>query len=137
MIFNIRSRAGWTRLWAMVCVLSSIFFGYQLLRKLPSQERLEIGYSYTRGETLEGLNILYRDDPNWTKKSSAERQAHLEARNERAEKNYQQDLRDLPEKRFQHFRTWIGAWVFFCIALRVTGEMIAWVIRGFRTPTSN
>lgn len=132
-------RVGWIRLWAMTCIIAAGFFAAYAAKDFPLREPIVEGYEMSMGVTVEeqllmrNLNKILPEDMV----TKAVVEADLAAWKQKRKQETDAALAALPGEQFQYIALWTGAWIAFCLSMRLAGEMVSWVIRGFRSPTHN
>lgn len=142
MAFNIRSRSGWNRLWLVAAI---VWWGVVSLKSVtdyPSSEEIDLQYEYdlkqvtnpvdpTLDQLLDGRHVDHEPHPP--------SQTLIDQRKYEATSRYADAIDQLPHRQRQHLVDTAYAFAFpflvyaFCFALVM---VTAWVIRGFRQPTS-
>ncbi|WP_448124788.1 hypothetical protein [Pseudomonas veronii] len=127
---------GWQRLWVMVSFLLGVGTVIVIFNTIETESHLTTGNKVDHAiYDMEIDNIQQRDagiKPRNIYEQSSRTVAQVEERIKDTDRQYKQDLRDLPAKQFTHIAIWTGVWLGTCVSLYVMGWLIGWVIRGFR-----
>lgn len=127
---------GWQRLWVMVSFLLGVGTVIIVFNTIETESHLMTRYKVDLA--LHGMEIdaiQQRDagiKPRNVYEHSSRTVAQVEERIKDTDRQYKQDLQELPAKQFTHIAIWAGVWLGTCISLYVMGWLIGWVIRGFR-----
>lgn len=137
MTFNIRSGAGWFRLWVFVSFLLGAPTLFYIVAGYPNRSSIDLSYEMEMSgltpealarEKSDPLNGLFGTPRKWT--------VSLEQLRAEAEQNYKTAISELPRKQLQHVLGGIAAWITASLSLLVVGWFIGWVIRGFTSPNA-
>lgn len=121
MAFNIRSRAGWFRLW----VLGSLLWGIASVPIIQLRYPTESGYR----DSLEwSLGMIEHGVFSGTRTPEEKNRLKQEAIAE-----YEENIASIGARRASYYATLAAIWVVPSLLVLALGYLIAWVIRGFRT----
>lgn len=139
MAFNIRSRAGWIRLWVLASVLMGGVALFYIFAKYPNslgiQARYDMEMSYLTPEGLARKRALYESQiPMGPHQPSLPLPEQLEQVRTETKAQYESAMAELPGKQFRHVLLGIFIWAAASLGLLGFGWLIGWVIRGFTTP---
>lgn len=138
MTFNIRSGAGWFRLWVFASLLLGAATLFYIVADYPDRSSIQLRYEMEMSRlTPEGmareksdrLNGLFSTPRSWT--------VSLEQLRAEAKQDYKTSISELPHKQLQHVLLGIAAWIIASLCLLTVGWFIGWVIRGFTSPKTS
>lgn len=120
----------------MTCTIAAGFFVTYAANDFPLREPIVKGYEMSMGVTVEEqllMRNLHKVLPGHMV-TKEEVEADLAAWRQKRKQETDATLTALPGEQLQCIALWTGAWIAFCLAVRLAGEMVSWVIRGFRAP---
>lgn len=135
MTFNIRSGAGWFRLWVFVSVLLGAATLFYIVAGYPDRSSIQLRYEMELS-SLTSESLAYersRSDYGLYGQPKKET-ASLEQLRSEVEKDYKASISELPRKQLLHVLYGVGAWVAAGLSLLLVGWLIGWVVRGFTLP---
>lgn len=137
MTFNIRSGAGWFRLWVFVSFLLGASTLFYIVAGYPDRSSIDLRYEMEMSgltpealarEKSDPLNGLFGTPRKWT--------VSLEQLRAEAEQDYKTAISELPRKQLQHVMLGIAAWITASLSLLTVGWFIRRVICGFTSPNT-
>ncbi len=137
MTFNIRSGAGWFRLWVFASFLLGAPTLAYIVKGYPDRLSIEIHYKMTMsGLTPEALALEKSDPRNGFYGTPRKWTVPLEQLRAETEQDYKTAISELPRKQLQHVLLGIAAWIVASLSLLTVGWFLGWVIRGFTSPNT-
>lgn len=131
---------GWQRLWVLVSFLLGVGVVIVIFNTIETENYLMTRYKVDLAlHDMEIDTIQQRDAGIKTRnvyEHSSRTVAQVEERIKDTDRQYKQDLQELPVKQFMHITIWVGVWLGTCTSLYGMGWLIGWVIRGFRPKTA-
>ncbi|MDH0141139.1 hypothetical protein [Aquipseudomonas alcaligenes] len=142
MAFNIRSRAGWFRLWVLAVVLMGAVTTFFIVSQYPDDKWIQIDHrmqmeKLTPERLARERTLLEKNPYSQPVEKLPPLEEHLTQLRAATQSEYEQALAALPHQRLMHVVVGISAWVTASIGLFVLGWLIGWVIRGFRNSPAN
>lgn len=139
MAFNIRSRAGWFRLWVMASVLMGVAAIFAMIAGYPDSEWTQAEYDMRMMElTPERLaverKLIVGNSYAGPVEALPPITEELKKRRAAAQEEYDTEMAELPHKQKMHLVICASLWLGSSLGLLVFGWLLGWVIQGFRQP---